>query len=294
MNNFSDRHRGFAFTYMATLLLGLSGPLAKAIPLDSSTLSQVRGWFGFIVILLFVSFSRNKFKFNSRREILITYLLGLFLAIHWLTFFIAVKTSTIAIGVIGLFTFPVLTALIEPLYLRKRPVAKDVLLALLALAGLCIAMIGSQAFSSKASILLGGLWGLVSALFLSLRSVVQKYHCKGVPSQYLILHQLACVALIFLPFANFSAVPALSLIEAIQLFLLVVFCSAVAQHCFSQGLKLLSAKTVALISYGQPVIGIFIGWLLFAEAINVTVFLGVLIVIGVSIYEVAFNKAPPA
>ena len=39
---------------------------------------------------------------------------------HWVTYFYALQWSNVAIGMLSLFTYPVITALLEPLFFNTR------------------------------------------------------------------------------------------------------------------------------------------------------------------------------
>ena len=39
---------------------------------------------------------------------------------HWITYFYALKFSNVAIGMLSLYTFPVMTALLEPFFIKVK------------------------------------------------------------------------------------------------------------------------------------------------------------------------------
>lgn len=47
-------------------------------------------------------------------------LAGLFMGIHWVTYFYALQWSNVAIGMLSLFTYPVITAFLEPLFFKTH------------------------------------------------------------------------------------------------------------------------------------------------------------------------------
>ena len=57
-------------------------------------------------------------KFNYRTIILIVS--SLFMAGHWITYFYALKLSNVAIGMLSLYTFPVMIAFLEPVFLKVK------------------------------------------------------------------------------------------------------------------------------------------------------------------------------
>jgi drug/metabolite transporter (DMT)-like permease len=49
------------------------------------------------------------------RDWLLMLLCGLLMCVHWVTYFHAMQVSTVAIGMIALYTYPVMSVLLEPL-----------------------------------------------------------------------------------------------------------------------------------------------------------------------------------
>ena len=55
---------------------------------------------------------------------------------HWVTYFYALKLSNVAIGMLSMFTFPVMTALLEPFFTKQKINSIHIALALLVLIGI--------------------------------------------------------------------------------------------------------------------------------------------------------------
>jgi drug/metabolite transporter (DMT)-like permease len=59
------------------------------------------------------------------------------MAAHWVTYFQAIQVSTVAVGILAR-TYPVMTALAEPLVFGERLRVLDAILALVVFAGVAI------------------------------------------------------------------------------------------------------------------------------------------------------------
>ena len=57
------------------------------------------------------------------------------MAVHWVTYFYALKLSNVALGVLSLYTFPIIIALLEPLFLKVKFDPIYILLGLMVLIG---------------------------------------------------------------------------------------------------------------------------------------------------------------
>ena len=54
---------------------------------------------------------------------------------HWVTYFYALQWSNVAIGMLSLFTYPVITALLEPLILKTKFQKHHLILGFIVLIG---------------------------------------------------------------------------------------------------------------------------------------------------------------
>ena len=131
----------------------------------------------------------------------------------------------------------------------------------------------------------GALWGLVSAFFFSIRNILQKYRYAHIPSGTLMFHQVVIVALSLLFFIDFPKVANLTLNNWALIIALGLLCSAGAHTLLALSLKGLPAKSVALISCLQPVIGSSLAWIILQESISLPVFIGGSVVISVAAFE---------
>ena len=62
------------------------------------------------------------------------YALGILLGIHWATFFHAMQVSSVAVGMLSLFSFPIITILLEPCFSKSRLALRDVAAGVLVVA----------------------------------------------------------------------------------------------------------------------------------------------------------------
>jgi drug/metabolite transporter (DMT)-like permease len=147
------------------------------------------------------------------------YLLGVLLGIHWVTFFHAMQKSSVAIGMLSLFSFPIITIFLEPLFTRERIKAADMVAGLIVFAGLTI-MVGTDLMTLQGSVTQGVLWGVFSALFLTLRNLFQKYHFHYVTSDSLMFHQVVAVGLMLAVFTDYEKIVTLGASDWLNLALL--------------------------------------------------------------------------
>ncbi|MCV6605631.1 MAG: DMT family transporter [Porticoccaceae bacterium] len=282
----SDR-KGWLALYGKILLLSLNGLFAKAIPLDATSVSQLRSMVAVVGLLLFCLLQGVSWRLRGWRQVLGVYSLGVLLGLHWVTYFHAMHVSTVAVGMLALFSYPVLSILLEPLFTRGGYHLRlaDVVAGLLVMAGLVVMVWDQLQLSQSSPVVAGCLWGVLSALLFALRNLVLKHRYSHLPSGKLILHQILAVALMLALFVDGSAVLAMESSHWVLLVLLGLFTTAGAHTLLAVSLKRLPVKSVSIVGCSQPVLGALLAWLLLGEMVSGWVVAGGAIILSVAIYE---------
>ena len=280
----TDSKSSLSILYVAVFLLSLNGLFSKVIPLDAVSVTQLRSVLAAISLLLFALVLKREFRLGSTRQYLGVYSIGVIMGLHWITFFHSMQVSTVAIGMLSLFTYPMITVLLEPLFNKTRLNASDIVAGLLVLVGVFL-MVIDDLHEFDSSTMQGVLWGVISALLFSIRNLLQKYYHPAVSSDGLILHQVIAIAVMLLVFVDYSSVVSLELGDWLLLVLLGAVSTAAAHSLLSYSLKYIDAKSVAMISCLQPLFAALFAWLLLNEVPTQSIVLGGLIIVSVALYE---------
>jgi drug/metabolite transporter (DMT)-like permease len=283
--------------YTSIFLLGLNGLFSNGLPIDATTLTHIRSVFAGITLALFIILSRGTIKLPNVKSVFIVYGIGILLGLHWITFFYAMQSASVAIGMLALYTYPIITILIEPFFTRKKLQLLDIALATLVLAGLCIIVsdhlgdiFDPNKNISSSGIVMGVASGMVSAILFAFRNTLQKYCCSHVKSDTLMLHQMILITIMLFVFIDTQALNQLNNIQWFYVVILGVLTTAIAHTLLVKSYKLFAAKTVAMVSCLQPVLGSFFAWMILNESLSMHTIIGGSIILGVAIYESA--KAP--
>ncbi|MDA3903381.1 MAG: DMT family transporter [Desulfuromusa sp.] len=281
---------GLPSLYLAIFLLALTGLFAKLIPLDAISIIQLRGMVAATGLALFSLLQKRNFRLPGIRAYAGVYALGLLLGVHWVTFFHAMQISSVAVGMLALFSYPMITILLEPLFSRQRIKPGDIVAGVIMFAGLVV-MVGQDLNDLQGPVAQGVLWGVFSALLFALRNLFQKYHFNHVTSDSLMFHQVVSVALMLAVFVDYPAVRLLAAADFFKLVLLGILSTAVAHTLLSFSLKQLSAKSTAIISCMQPVIATLLAWYVVKEMPGASILIGGGLVLSVAAYE-SMQKKP--
>jgi drug/metabolite transporter (DMT)-like permease len=270
--------------YLAVFLLALNGLFSKLIPLDATSITQLRSVLAGVTLFLLALLTRRQFLLNSPREYIGVYLIGAVLGLHWISFFHSMQISTVAIGMLSLFTYPVITVLIEPFFTRQKLQIADVLAGIVVLIGVFVMVKDDlQTFDNAA--VQGVFWGVISAFLFAMRNLLQKYYYPAVSSERLMLHQVIAISFMLLLFIDYPAVADLSSGDWLTLLLLGTVSTAMGHTLLSYSLKSLPAKSIAMISCLQPIFATLFAWWLLQETPTASVLIGGAIIVSVALYE---------
>ncbi len=180
MNENSHLKHVFWLT-IATIFISTSGALGKFIAMPPPVIVWWRSALAAFFLLLFCFYKKIDLNIHRRTHFWTFVLSALFMGAHWITYFYALKLSNVAIGMLSLFTFPVITAILEPLFSKVKFDVVHVFLGLLVLLGIYLLI---PNFSLESKQLAGVLLGLISAVCYSLRTLILKKHIGAYNSTY--------------------------------------------------------------------------------------------------------------
>ncbi|GGL45782.1 hypothetical protein GCM10009091_29490 [Pseudomonas brenneri] len=262
--------------HIGALMFGLTGVFGKLAAASPSIIVFGRAAFAVLALALFARFASStpwqKLYSADLRRLLLS---GLLLAGHWVSFFIAVKVAGVAIATLGFATFPAFTVILEGLIFRERIRANEMVLVVLVSIGLVLVTPDFDLASQATS---GLIWAVASGLLFSLLSLNNRAS-GSIPPVQAALCQNVVVALCLLP----VAAPGLSEVRALDwlwIGLLGVFCTGLAHSLFVASLKVLKARTAAVVFAMEPVYGITVAWLLFGENPTLRMLLGGTLIIA--------------
>jgi drug/metabolite transporter (DMT)-like permease len=172
----NSHYKQFLLLNLATLFISTSGALGKFIEMPTPVIIWWRSSLALILLFAFCKFKKINLKINSKKDLWTFILSALFMGAHWITYFYALKFSNVAIGMLSLYTFPVMTALLEPFFVKTKLDPIHIFLGFLVLIGVYIL---APEFNLESSHVQGILLGLVSALCYSLRILILKQHVKN-------------------------------------------------------------------------------------------------------------------
>lgn len=273
--------RGLLSANIATLLFGLAGVLGKLSGASAPIITLGRVIFAGIALALWVSIARSPMRTRNTRDLAQLGLLGIILAIHWTAFFQAIVVSNVAIGLLAFSSFPLFTAILEPLILRQRPRVSETLAAALILPGIFFLV---PRFSLGDSTTQGVLWGLLAGATFALLSVLNRGLTERYPSAVITLYQDGIAALVLLPTLLFAPLTGLFTFRTLLLLAaLGIACTALAHTLFIASMRHITAQLASVTAALEPVWGVAFAWLLLAQTPSPRTLLGGAIIVAATL-----------
>lgn len=248
--------------HLAAVLFGLTGIFGELIGADAGVITAGRAAFAVLALLLFMRWQGSAARAGIKtHDILVLSSAGIMLAVHWVTFFLAVKISGVAIATLGFASFPAFITLCEWLVLREKVSRAEWIILLLVTTGLVL-VTPSFDFRDDATIGLG--WAIASGLSFALFTIINRK-----AAAHLSAYQVACwenlvVVLVTLPF-SFTGFAAIGAIDWFWLALLGIFCTALSHFLLVSSLNVLNARSAGIVIALEPVYAIFFAAVLFAQ-----------------------------
>ena len=194
--------RGLVSANVAVLLFGLAGVLGKLSLLPAPLIVFGRSFFAGLVLLAVCWLRHISLRPKQSRDGYLLLGQGVLLALHWTAFFQAINVSNVAIGLLSFSSFPLFTAILEPLLLHQRPSRIQIVAALLILPGIFLLV---PSFTLQNQTTLGVMWGVLSGASFALLSVTNRWLGRTYSSLMISLYQDGIAAIVLLPIFFFTA-----------------------------------------------------------------------------------------
>lgn len=275
--------------HFVVVLLGFTAILGALISLPAIDLVWYRMLIGFAGLWGFFVFRKIAFRL-SLRKILPLLGIGVVVALHWITFFHAIKVSNVSVT-LGVFASTTLfTSFLEPLTQKRRIFWLEVLIGLVIIGG--IYLIFQYEFHFLEGILYALLSALLNGLFVVLNRNISTRHHPSVISFYEMIGGFLFITFFLASTGGFDAAYfRISPADIFYLLLLGLVCTAYAFTAIVDVMKVLSAYTVVLAVNLEPVYGIVMAYFFFpdAESMSGGFYLGTFIILS-SVFAYPFLK----
>ena len=259
----SDNTKSYLHLHLIVFIWGFTAILGALISLDALPLVWFRMLFAVGFIAIFIYFKKLPLRV-SKKAFLQFIFAGLIIALHWFTFFKAIKVSNVSVTLACLSTGAFFASLLEPILYGKKIVWYEVFLGILVICGLYI--IFNVEGNYWEGIILALISAFLSALFAVINSKFVKEHDATVISFYELSGGVFFFSILLLFGNSFNAdFFQLTTKDFVYLLILSSVCTAYAFIASTAVMKFLSPYTVMLTINLEPIYGIILAVLIFKE-----------------------------
>jgi drug/metabolite transporter (DMT)-like permease len=257
-----SRQRALLAIHLAAVLFGLTGIFGELIDADPMLITSGRAVFAVMALFAFIRAQNNPlFQGLNPRTIAYLSAAGAMLAIHWVTFFIAVKISGVAIATLGFASFPAFITLTEWLVLKEKISRSEWCILALVTFGLVLV---TPSFDFRDEATIGLAWAILSGLTFAMFALINRRAVSHVPAQQVACWENVVVVVLTLPFC-LDGVSGVSAISWMWIALLGVFCTALSHYLMVVSLQVIEARSAGIVIALEPVYAIAFAAVLFAQ-----------------------------
>lgn len=259
----SDNTKSYLHLHWIVFIWGFTAVLGRLITLDALPLVWFRMLFAVVFIFIYIKIKKVPLKLP--KKVLLKFLVaGLVIALHWFTFFRAIKVSNVSITLACLSTGAFFTSIIEPIFFNKKVVWYEIFFGLIVVLGLTII------FNVEGKYMEGIILALISAFLSASFAVINSKFVKDYEPTIISFYELVGGVLFFSLFllgtSSFDAkFFQLTANDFMYLMILSSICTAYAFIASTAVMKFLSPYTVMLTINLEPIYGILLAVIIFKD-----------------------------
>lgn len=277
------------FQLIASMVIfGTIGIFRRGIIYSSALIAAVRGIAGSLFLMLVIRIRYGGMDHTAiRRNWKLLILSGIAMGFNWILLFDAYNYTTVTIATLCYYMEPLILIIASPFLLHEKLTLRKSGSVIAALLGMCMVsgVIGGNMPSGNH--LKGILLGLGAAVLYACVVLMNK-KIHDISAYDKTAFQLMTAGLIMIPFLLLTENPASFVFDSKSIVLLVIVAivhTGFAYAMYFGSMVNLSAQTIAVFSYADPVTAVILSALFLKEPMNVWQILGAILIIGASLFS---------
>ena len=281
----------FIHLHFLVFIAGFTAILGELIVNASEVIVWHRMFIGSILLAMFMLFSRRSFKIDLKLFLQYSFL-GLIIALHWITFFVAIEQCNISVTLAMFSTAAFFTSFIEPFLFKRKVIFYEVILGFVVVGGVYLI------FNAEFHYMLAIILGLLSAFFGYLFSVLNGLMIKKNSAISISFYEFVTgmffitIFLIFNNDLNSVIIYEIFSLNYFYIFMLGSVCTAYAFMASVYLLKFISPYSVVLTYNLEPIYGIIMAVIFFGnnEKMSLSFYIGLFLILSSVIFNMYIKK----
>lgn len=266
--------------HFIVFIWGFTAILAALISVDAMSLVWYRVLIASLTILIFFKIKKVKFR-EKRIDIFKLLIGGILIALHWTTFFHAIKISTISTTLITMSSSALFVVMFQPILGKKKFSIFEMILAMITIIGFVIIFRVEKLYTE------GIIFALVSSFILAIFSIYNSKLIQNYQGSKIAFYELF-FAFIFMSIVLFikgyfnDSFFYLNYFDWIYLIILATICTAYPFIIATKLLKKMSPFTMVLTNNLEPIYGIILAVIIFGdkEKMSYQFYIGAILIIS--------------
>lgn len=267
----------------AMFIFGTIGIFVRSIPLPSSIIALARGIIGTLFLIIFTRIKKIRISYEEiKNNLVILCLSGMLIGIHWIFLFEAYHHTTVAVATLCYYLAPVFVIIASPFVLKEKLSLKQGVCVAVALVGMIFVSGIFKRESMGNFQITGVLFGLGAAVIYATVIILNK-HLKQISSYAMTIMQLGIAVAVLIPYTlltqNMGELT-FSFMTIILLGVVGIVNTGITYGLYFSGIKELKAHTIAIFSYIDPIVAIFLSIIILREKPDIFTIIGGALILG--------------
>lgn len=282
MNN---KNKAKVLMALCMFTFGTMAPFVRNITVSSSELALYRALLAVMLVAVFLIITKQKFDFTKiKKEFILLLISGSAMGINWILLFEAYKYTTVSAATLSYYFAPVLVTILSPILFKEKITIKQIICFVMSTIGIVL-ITGSSMGGTKD--LLGICFGLGAAMLYAFVTLLNKFikDVNGIQRTFI---QFISAIIILLPYVlmtNGIHLDSLDFKGWISLFIIGWVHTGIIYCIYFSIIKDLKGQEVALLSYIDPLVAIFVSVICLNEMMSINQMIGGALILGFTLYS---------
>lgn len=278
----NDKLKNYLHLHFLVFIAGFTAILGKLISVNAVSLVWFRMVFASILMIAYVKLFKVKLQI-TKKELIKLCIAGVIIALHWITFYGAIKVANISIALAMFSTGAFFASLLEPIFYKRRVIPYEILFGIVVIIGTYL--IVQSEIQHIEGMILGVVSAFLSSLFAVLNGKFLEQHSATKISFYEFISGVVFITIYIAFFGEGFSSSFFSISASDIMFLLILasVCTAYAFIASVHVMRFISPYTVVLTYNLEPIYGIILALILFPETeiMSSSFYVGAFIILGV-------------
>lgn len=278
----NDKLKNYLHLHVLVFIAGFTAILGKLISINAVSLVWYRMVIATLLMFIYIKIKNINLKI-SKKDLIKLSLAGIVIALHWITFYGAIKVANISIALAMFSTGAFFASLIEPFFYKRKVIAYEIIFGLIVIIG--IYLIVQSEIEHLYGMILGIISAFLSSLFAVLNGKFLEQHSSTKISFYEFISGVVFITIFIAFFGQgfTSTFFDISISDFGYLTILASICTAYAFIASVYVMRYISPYTVVLTYNLEPIYGVILALILFpeTEVMSSSFYIGAIIILSV-------------